>query len=158
MPDFCMALPTYLPVFEIFCSDPPVPSEVLVPHIDNKARRSRRRCRREPVLPSAPCVHKYAQLYTVLPTRFKTSACTVAPLLPRAPPPRHNTVPCMTAKQPSPAAPHTAAHPRPSPCTRILTHVIRTPDSASLAYSTQNKPATVPSRYYIQGGLGAGNN
>ena len=56
----------------------------------------------------------------------------------------------MTAKQPSPAAPHTAAHPRPSPCTRILTHVIRTPDSASPAYSTQNKPATVPSRYYIR--------
>ena len=35
----------------------------------------------------------------------------------------------MTAKQPSPAAPHTAAHPRPSPCTRIHTHVIRTPES-----------------------------
>ena len=55
----------------------------------------------------------------------------------------------MTAKQPSPAAPHTAAHPRPSPCTRILTHVIRIPNTASLAYSTQDKPVTVPSRYYI---------
>lgn len=30
----------------------------------------------------------------------------------------------MTAKQPSPAAPHTAAHPRPSPCTHILTRII----------------------------------
>ena len=68
----------------------------------------------------------------------------------------------MTAKGPSPAAPRTAAsqvcalshssdlnkttsrtaaHPRPSPCTCILTHVIHTPDSASLAYSTQSKPA-----------------
>ena len=55
----------------------------------------------------------------------------------------------MTAKQPSPAAPHTAAHPRPSPCTRILTHVIRIPNTVSLAYSTQDKPVTVPSRYYI---------
>ena len=32
----------------------PVPSEVLVPHIDNTARRFRRRCLREPVLPSTP--------------------------------------------------------------------------------------------------------
>ena len=55
----------------------------------------------------------------------------------------------MTAKQPSPAAPHTAAHPRPSPCTRILTHVIRIPNTVSLAYSTQDKPVSVPSRYYI---------
>ena len=62
----------------------------------------------------------------------------------------HPTQYCaMTAKQPSPAAPHTAAHPRPSPCTRILTHVIRIPNTVSLAYSTQDKPVSVPSRYYI---------
>ena len=131
-----------------FCSGPPVPSGVLVLHIDNKARRSRRRCHRKPVLPSAPCVHKCTQLYIVLPTRFRASAHTIAPPMPRAPPPRHNCA--TTAEQPSPAAPHTAAHPRPSPCTRIHTHVIHTPDSASPAYSTQVMPVSVPSRYYIR--------
>ena len=55
-----------------------------------------------------------------------------------------------TAPSPSPAAPHTAAHPRPSPCTCILTHVIRIPNTVSLAYSTQDKPVSVPSRYYIR--------
>ena len=127
-----------------------MPSEVLVSHIDSKARRSRRRCRRKPVLPSALCVHKYTQPYTVLPTRFdqtlRMQPCTAVA--------ESSTTPtqycAMTAKQPSPAATHTAAHPRPSPCTRILTHVIRTPNSASPAYSTQNKPVTVPSRYYIR--------
>ena len=54
----------------------------------------------EPVLPSAPCVHKCTQLYIVLPTRSRTSAYTIAPLMPRAPPPRHNVVP---RQQSSPA-------------------------------------------------------
>ena len=46
----------------------------------------------------------------------------------------------MTAKQPSPAAPHTAAHPRPSPCTRIHTHVPRTPDVAPDRISPRSCP------------------
>ena len=53
----------------------------------------------------------------------------------------------LTAEQPSPAAPHAAAHPRPSPCTRIHTHVLRTPDHASHAFSTQVMPALCHSRY-----------
>ena len=87
----------------ILYSGPPVPSEVLALHIDNKARRSRRRCHRKPVLPSAPCVHKCTQLHIVLPTRFRASAHTIAPPMPRAPPPRHNVVP---RQQSSPAQQH----------------------------------------------------
>ena len=135
---------------QIFCSGPPVPSGVLVSHIDSKPVSpsvSPKTCSAESTL----CA-QYTQPYTILPTRFSPSACIL--LLPRAPPPRHNISPfasfcAMTAKQPSPAAPHTAAHPRPSPCTRILTHVIRIPNTVSLAYSTQDKPVSVPSRYYI---------
>ena len=88
---------------QTFCSGPPVPSKVLVFHIDSKARRSRRRCRRKPVLPSAPCVHKCTQLYIVHFTRFRASAHTIAPPMPRAPPPRHNVVP---RQQSSPAQQH----------------------------------------------------
>ena len=46
----------------------------------------------------------------------------------------------MTAKQPSPAAPHTVAHSRPSPCTRIHTHVPRTPDVAPDRISPRSCP------------------
>jgi hypothetical protein len=53
----------------------------------------------------------------------------------------------MTAKQPSPAAPHTVAHSRPSPCTRIHTHVSRTPDVASRPYIAQVMPASRRSQY-----------
>ena len=88
-------------------------------------------------------MHKYTQPYTVLPTRFRASACIRCTAAAES-----STTPtqycAMTAKQPSPAAPHTAAHPRPSPCTRIHTHVPRTPDAASRPYSTQVMPASVP--------------
>ncbi len=57
----------------------------------------------EPVLPSAPCVHKCTQLYIVHFTRFRASAHTIAPPMPRAPPPRHNVVP---RQQSSPAQQH----------------------------------------------------
>ena len=103
----------------ILCSGPPVPSEVLVPHIDNKARRSRRRCRRTC---SAECT-LCAQVHTTVrsPARTIQSLCTHL----CTPDAESSTTPtqccAMTAEQPSPAAPHTAAHPRPSPCTHILT-------------------------------------
>ena len=47
----------------------------------------------ESVPPSAPCVLKRAHLHEVLPTRFRASAHTVAPLPLRPPPPRHKLVP-----------------------------------------------------------------
>ena len=53
----------------------------------------------------------------------------------------------MTAKQPSPAAPHTVTHSRPNPCTRIHTHVPRTPDVASRPYIAQVMPASRRSQY-----------
>ena len=131
----------------ILCSGPPVPSEVLALHIDNKARRSRRRCRRKPVLPSAPCVHKYTQPYTVDPPQMIQSFCTHR-CTPGAESSTTPTQCCvMTAKQPSPAAPHTVTHSRPSPCTRIHTHVPRTPDVASRSYSIQVKPVLRRSQY-----------
>ena len=102
-----------------------MPSEVLVPHIDNKARRSRRRCLREPVLPSAPCVHKCTHLthsppHTIL--KPCTHHCTPVTESSTAP-----TQCAMTAQPPCTAAHCTAAHPRPSPCTHILTRT-STPD------------------------------
>ena len=129
----------------ILCSGPPVPSEVLVLHIDNKARRSRRRCRRTC---SAECT-LCAQVHTIAhsPAHTIQSLCTHH----CTPDAESSTTPTQccatTAKQPSPAAPHTAAHPRPSPCTRIHTHVLRTPDHASHAFSTQVMPALCHSRY-----------
>ena len=106
-------------MLQILDSGPPVPSGVLVSHIDSKARRSRRRCRRKPVLPSAPCVHKYTQPYTILPHTIQSlrmHPCTAVA--------ESSTTPtqycAMTAKHLSPAAPHTAAHPRPSPFTASL--------------------------------------
>ena len=48
---------------------------------------------------SAECTlcAQYTQPYTILPTRFSPSACILAPLLPRAPPPRHNLGPSARA-------------------------------------------------------------
>ena len=131
---------------QIFCSGPPVPSGVLVSHIDSKPVSpsvSPKTCSAECTL----CAQVHTAVYSPPPTiqTLRMHPCTAAA--------ESSTTPtqycAMTAKQPSPAAPHTAAHPRPSPCTCILTHVIRIPNTVSLAYSTQDKPVTVPSRYYI---------
>ena len=129
----------HISCLQIFCSGPPVPSGVLVLHIDNKARRSRRRCRRTCSAECTLCTQVHTTVYSPSHTiqSLCMHRCTAAA--------ESSTTPtqycAMTAKHPSPAAPHKAAHSRPSPCTRIHTHVIRTPDSASHACSTQVLPA-----------------
>jgi len=129
----------------ILCSGPPVPSEVLVLHIDNKARRSRRRCRRTC---SAECT-LCAQVHTIVhsPAHTIQSLC-IHYCTPDAESSATPTQCCAsTVKQPSPAAPHIVAHSRPSPCTRIHTHVPRTPDVASRPYIAQVMPASRRSQY-----------
>ena len=57
---------------------------------------------------------------------------------------------CHDSKAAQPSSTTHSCPSSPKSLHRILTHVIRTPNSASPAYSTQNKPVTVPSRYYIR--------
>ena len=125
-----------------------MPSGVLVSHIDNKARRSRRRCRRKPVLPSALCVHSTH-------SRIQSSPHDSDPpyaSLHRCCRELHHpdTILCHDSKAAQPSSTTHSCPSSPKSLHRILTHVILTPNSASPAYSTQNKPATVPSRYYIR--------
>ena len=61
-----------------------------------------------------------------------------------------DTILCHDSKAAQPSSTTHSCPSSPKSLHRILTHVILTLNSASPAYSTQNKPVTVPSRYYIQ--------
>ena len=115
------------------------------------ASRSRRRCRRKPVLPSALCVHSthsriQSSPHDSVPPHASLHRCcrelhhpdTICPRL------------CHDSKAAQPSSTTHSCPSSPKSLHRILTHVILTPNSASPAYSTQNKPVTVPSRYYIR--------
>ena len=61
-----------------------------------------------------------------------------------------DTILCHDSKAAQPSSTTHSCPSSPKSLHRILTHVILTPNSASPAYSTQSKPVTVPSRYYIR--------
>ena len=121
-----------------------MPSGVLVSHIDSKPVSpsvSPKTCSAECTLCAQVHTAVYNPPHTIQTLRMHP--CTAVAESSTTP-----TQCCvMTAKQPSPAAPHTVAHSRPSPCTRIHTHVSRTPDVASRPYIAQVMPASRRSQY-----------
>ena len=118
-----------------------------LPH-RQQARRSRRRCRRKPVLPRALSVHSthsriQSSPHDSVPPHASLHRCCRELHHP-------GTILCHDSKAAQPSSTKHSCPSSPKSLHRVLTHVIRTPNSASPAYSTQNKPVTVPSRYYIR--------
>ena len=136
-----------------------VPPLSITPNISSPVPAS---CTSTSMLPS-PTAPKKKKLWPAVAARHRSTSSSVSCLhqqthvkpdwrriRPCRPLPKNSTTPTQccasTAEQPGPAAPHAAAHPRPSPCTRIHTHVLRTPDVAPDRIIAQVMPA-LRSRY-----------